>query len=136
MCRSLPINVRASPLSWIGCDNIIDSSILAIVRRRWIFRDWIACARVIPHYQKRFLKKRFAGDEEAKAWCESEIDRIANMNREWRSGQKNQNGLHAHGKDAAGLEGGHLVCRVGGAASRVLSAVDPKTEISLHLILQ
>jgi hypothetical protein len=89
--------------SWIGY-HIIDSSILAIVRRRWIFRDWIACARVIPHYQKRFLKKRFDGDEEAKAWCESEIDRIANMNREWRSGQKNQNGLHTHRKDAAGLE--------------------------------
>jgi hypothetical protein len=92
--------------SWIGHDHIVDSSILAIVRRRWMFRDWMACARVIPHYQKRFLKKRFDGDEEAKAWCESEIDRIANMNREWRSGQKNQNGHHAHGKDAAG----RLIC--------------------------
>ena len=84
--------------SWIGYHNI-DSSILAIVRRRWIFRDWIACARVIPHYQKRFLKKRFDSYEAAKAWCESEIDRIGNMNREWRSAQKNQNGHHAHAHD-------------------------------------
>jgi hypothetical protein len=85
--------------SWIGYDHIIDRSIWAIVRRRWIFGDWIACARAIPHYHKRFRKKRFKGQEEAKAWCESEIDRIANMNREWRSGQKNQNGHHAHDHD-------------------------------------
>ena len=85
--------------SWIGYDHIIDRSIWAIVRRRWIFRDWIACARVIPHYQKRFLKKRFDSYEAAKAWCESEIDHTGNMNREWRSAQKNQNGHHAHAHD-------------------------------------
>jgi hypothetical protein len=93
--------------SWIGYDRIIDRSVWAIIRRRWIFGDWIACARVMPHYQRRFLKKRFDVLDEAKAWCEREIDRIANMNREWRSGQKNQNGHHAHYK-----EGGRLVCRL------------------------
>jgi hypothetical protein len=75
-----------------------------LARKPYLRADHFKGGGSIPHYQKRFLKKRFDGDEEAKAWCESEIDRIANMNREWRSGQKNQNGLHTHRKDAAGLE--------------------------------